>query len=214
MAIIYQIINKKNSKKYIGKTILSMKQRFQTHQTNAFGIKQLNYTLYKAMRKYGCDNFKIELIEDCGDCSNQFLDERERYWIRKIDSFGLQGYNMNEGGTGGSNGPHSLETRKKMSLNGKGKNLGKKRPLEICKKISKTLTGRRLSLEHIKNHANAIRGRKQTPEHIEKVRQTKIGKKRSLETREKMRQSALRYWREKKNLYYERTIPLYRKIQT
>lgn len=51
------------------------------------------------MRKYGIENFIIELIEEC---KNEDLDEKEKYYIKKFHSFlgdeFCNGYNMTIGG--------------------------------------------------------------------------------------------------------------------
>ena len=48
------------------------------------------------MHKYGLNHFNIELIEEC---SNDKLNEREKYWINYFNSFN-EGYNATRGGDG------------------------------------------------------------------------------------------------------------------
>jgi len=49
------------------------------------------------MRKYGVNNFSIELIEDVND--NQLLNEKEKYWIKQLHThISEQGYNLTWGG--------------------------------------------------------------------------------------------------------------------
>lgn len=52
--------------------------------------------LYSAIRKYGIENFKIEEIEECSDV---IVNEREVYWIEKLQTF-KNGYNATMGGDG------------------------------------------------------------------------------------------------------------------
>lgn len=52
--------------------------------------------LYRAMRKYGKENFTIEQIEEC---DADILSEREQYWIRYYDTY-KDGYNATLGGEG------------------------------------------------------------------------------------------------------------------
>ena len=52
--------------------------------------------LYWAIAKYGKDNFTIEQIEEV---ENDFLGEREMYWIHYYDSYN-NGYNATLGGDG------------------------------------------------------------------------------------------------------------------
>jgi hypothetical protein len=59
---IYQITNKINNKKYIGKTIKSLSTRFYNH---CYASKNGSTTYFhKALRKYGKNNFFIEEIRN------------------------------------------------------------------------------------------------------------------------------------------------------
>lgn len=87
--IIYKIQNNVNGNFYIGKTKKTADQRFKRHYYNH---KDGKTYLYKAMRKYGFDNFSIEVLEETID-----LDNRERFWIKTLQPR----YNMTEGGDGG-----------------------------------------------------------------------------------------------------------------
>ena len=48
------------------------------------------------MNKYGIESFRVETIEQC---SEAIVNEREVYWIEKLDSF-HNGYNATKGGDG------------------------------------------------------------------------------------------------------------------
>jgi group I intron endonuclease len=89
---IYRITNKVNGKFYIGKTTKPVEQRFKTHIYNS---KKQNTYLYRAMRKYGSNQFIVELLEIINN--KQDLDTREKYWIQKLSPH----YNMTTGGDGG-----------------------------------------------------------------------------------------------------------------
>jgi intein-encoded DNA endonuclease-like protein len=56
--------------------------------------KQSEYPLYQAFKKYGIDNFTIEVFEKCTISS---LNAREIYWIKEINTFHY-GYNQTLGG--------------------------------------------------------------------------------------------------------------------
>lgn len=93
---IYKITNQINGKVYIGQTKRPIKQRWWEHK-NASKNKNnpgYDYPLYRAFRKYGIHNFKIEEIEKC---TYDKLDEREIYWIKYFNSF-HNGYNLTLGG--------------------------------------------------------------------------------------------------------------------
>jgi group I intron endonuclease len=89
---IYRIINKVNCKFYIGKTTKPVEDRFKAHIKNH---KKQNTYLYRAMRKYGVDQFVIDQLEQVAD-KNQ-LNEKEKYWISQLSPH----YNMTIGGDGG-----------------------------------------------------------------------------------------------------------------
>ena len=56
---------------------------------------------YKAIRKYGIENFSFEVLEEC---TAEELDEKEKYWIKYYNTYigweNCQGYNMTIGGSG------------------------------------------------------------------------------------------------------------------
>lgn len=92
---IYKITNDVNSKLYIGKTSMSVEERFKQHLKDAYkGYK--NRPLYNAILKYGKEHFKIELIEEC---PREQENEREIYWINYYNSYS-EGYNATLGGEG------------------------------------------------------------------------------------------------------------------
>lgn len=103
---IYKITNTINEKSYIGKTTKSIESRFKQHMHNS---KNGNTYLYKAIRKYGKDKFKIELIETVEN-DNNLLNDREIHWIKILNPE----YNMTKGGEGGdtSNSPNFIESIK------------------------------------------------------------------------------------------------------
>ena len=93
---IYKIENQVNHKVYIGQST-NISTRWRRHRSQANNLNN-SYPLYRAMRKYGLKNFSFEIIEEC---SKEELDSRERYWIKKFDSY-YNGYNQTSGGqTGG-----------------------------------------------------------------------------------------------------------------
>lgn len=89
---IYKISNSCNSNIYIGQSI-DIERRWSQHLYEALHPRN-NNLLYNAMRKYGIENFYLEVIEEC---LVQELDDREIYWISYYNSF-HNGYNMTPGG--------------------------------------------------------------------------------------------------------------------
>lgn len=91
---IYKIINSINTKIYIGLTTVSLQQRWVGHQTQARIGNQK--PLYRAMRKYGIENFSIEIV--CETDSYEELGKLERYYIKEYNSRVPNGYNISSGG--------------------------------------------------------------------------------------------------------------------
>jgi hypothetical protein len=92
---IYCIENKLNGKKYVGKTDLSVEARLALHLREYKKHRVEQRPLYAAMRKYGPENFQVTTLEVVIDVN---LDEREIYWIQKLDTY-RNGYNATLGGT-------------------------------------------------------------------------------------------------------------------
>lgn len=96
MGYIYKITNKTNQKAYIGKTERSIQERWKEHLRH-IPMYCDKLPLYKALAKYGQENFSIEQVEECDSAS---LNEREIYWINQYDTY-RSGYNCTGGGEGG-----------------------------------------------------------------------------------------------------------------
>lgn len=92
---IYKIENLINHKKYIGQSV-QIEKRWQRHKRTAFDEKDHSYQLplYRAIRKYGLENFSFQVLEECL-CEE--LDEKEIQYIKYFDTF-FNGYNMTFGG--------------------------------------------------------------------------------------------------------------------
>ena len=93
MAYIYVITNNLNSKQYVGKTERpDVRIRFNEHLREA--LKHPDRPLYRAINKYGKENFSIETLEQTNDAEN-----REIFWIKELDTY-RNGYNATLGGDG------------------------------------------------------------------------------------------------------------------
>jgi len=164
---IYKITNPKN-RTYIGKTFNIIRRKSQ--YKNLFCKEQPK--IYRSLKKYGWDNHKFEIIEEC---SKEMLTEREIFYKQKfINEFGwkmaLFCNILDEGG-----GPLSKETKIKISKSKKGHNCfnndwkikiknslnkndhSKYYTKEIKDKISKGNKGKikLFTKEHIKNISKA-----------------------------------------------------------
>ena len=86
---IYKITNIQNNKIYIGQTIRPVEQRFHRHINDALN-NILNTHFARAIRKYGKDNFVVEIIDTAQ--TQDELNQKERYWIQYYNSV-QEGYN-------------------------------------------------------------------------------------------------------------------------
>lgn len=135
--VVYKVTNLINGKVYVG----------QTNGNNKYYLGSGSIIL-KAIKKYGRENFKKEILEECD--TQQQLDDREIFWISFYKSNEI-GYNIMEGGNGGA---HSEETKIKMSINHTGvkNNFYKKTHTNETKKIlSEKMKDR---LKNKENHPN------------------------------------------------------------
>lgn len=98
MGYIYKITNTLNGKAYIGETKQDdVQKRWNAHKKS---IKYNNGCplLTQAFNKYGIDKFKFEVLIIC---FNDACFELEKYYIKKYNTFGENGYNGTPGGEGG-----------------------------------------------------------------------------------------------------------------
>ena len=86
---IYKIINLINGKLYVGQTKFSVEKRFKEHA-------KADSLIGRAIRKYGIENFKLEIIEICKTFTE--LNEREIFWIKELNCKVPNGYNISDGG--------------------------------------------------------------------------------------------------------------------
>lgn len=98
MSYIYKITNNINGKVYIGKTNNTIKERFNEHIIDSKKSSKEKRPLYRAMNKYGIENFIVEKVEEC---DYSIVNEREKFWIEYYGSF-KDGYNATLGGDGKS----------------------------------------------------------------------------------------------------------------
>lgn len=110
--VIYKITNLINNKIYIGQTT-NVKERFRHHKQAPFrkGSRDYNKPLYRAIRKYGLDNFSFEIIDKSATSIDE-LNAKEINYIKLFDSIidSGHGYNLE---SGGNNGLKSEYTKKK-----------------------------------------------------------------------------------------------------
>ena len=110
MAIVYLITNKINGKQYIGATITKLNERWNRHVCDSLKERD-GQSLHSAIRKYGKENFTIEVLEEHPD-ENHVFNVLESKYITQYKTHGSQGgYNMTNGGDGWLGMKHSEETK-------------------------------------------------------------------------------------------------------
>lgn len=120
--VVYKITNIITNEMYVGQTKKTAEERWKAHLEDIFWNSKLKTNFAEAVRKYGKENFKIEVLEVCS--SEVELLEKEQYWIKKLDSIN-KGYNMTPGGKG--NNTYIAKTAEEMKI--------------ISSKIAKTKLG-------------------------------------------------------------------------
>lgn len=133
---IYITTNNINGKRYIGK---------------AWNNKNKNYIgsgilLVKAVKKYGRENFKKEILEDNIYCKKELI-KKEIYYIEKYNAYNSDlFYNLTIGGDGGETVKDksiykTKQFREKCSISA----IKRSKNPEYLKKLSSTLKGRKIS---------------------------------------------------------------------
>lgn len=106
---IYIITNTKSHHKYVGQTLQTIEKRWHQHELDS---KKYDYPLYRAIKKYGSNNFNVYEIEKCVSKNkiqlSRILDEKEIYWISYYDTYN-NGYNQTIGGQ--NNAPNKFPER-------------------------------------------------------------------------------------------------------
>lgn len=223
---IYQITCTVTNKKYVGQTRRKkIKYRLQQHFKYVTTHPKSNFKLCNEIRKYGESAFIIEELEVC-DIDK--LNERESFWIEKLDSFN-NGLNSTTGGETytvsdevreksrkrmlgrfGKLHPsfgyrHSSATKKQISdcMAGKKKSEETKRKMSIAQK--KITPGRKLTDEHKKKTSLKLKeayvsGRKTRPtkECGRRLGLSNKGKKLSEETKRKISEAMREFCRKRK----------------
>ena len=155
--VIYLTTNLINGKKYVGKDARNQKWYLGSGKY-----------LKKAIKKYGKENFKKEILEECSNIEE--LNQAEIKWLRKLKcKDDCIYYNATDTLT-----PSSF---------------GKKLTEEHKRKISQSNKGRKLTNEQRQHLSKLRKGVSKGPHSEktkEKIRKSNTGQKRNKETREKM----------------------------
>ncbi len=166
--VIYKITNLLNGKPYVGQTTRTIEERFKEH------VSHNQYLIGKAIRKYGKENFSIEVLDECE--TQKELNERERFFIATLNCRHPNGYNLDIGGKG-----HVFTEEHKRHLSEaqageRHHQFGKPLKEETKAKLSLALSGDK----------NPFYGRKHTDKTKAKISRALQGKPLSEETKAKL----------------------------
>lgn len=176
MGCIYIIKNTVNDKVYIGQTVKTMEERWREHVYNA-NAGQRDQLIYLAMRKYGVENFYVELLKIAEE--DESLDELEIFYVKQFNALSPNGYNMTIGGSKfkDDNPMYHDEVRKKVSQHFIGDKNPAKRP-EVREKIRQSSLGKIISAETRKKMSEN-NGRYWAGKHLSDETKAKISKNHS-----------------------------------
>lgn len=163
---IYKITNNINGKCYVGQTIKKTFDRINAHRKLAEEGKS-KHPFYNAIRKYGWENFKSEILEE--GILYEELNDKEIAYSLYYNALYPNGYCLTIGGGRGKQA--SQEVREKISKSNKGHSVSE----ETRKKIGEA-------------NKVSLKGKKRLPETIKKMLLSRKWYKHSKQTREKISQ--------------------------
>lgn len=108
---IYVIENTANGKKYVGQSY-DVIRRFRVHKLKLRKGEHPNTHLQGAWNQYGENSFAFSVIENC---SIEVLNDREMFWIEKLQTLSPNGYNLTLGGDGNRGYRFSDSTKSLLS---------------------------------------------------------------------------------------------------
>lgn len=166
-------------KVYIGQTINTIEYRWASHIKSS---RRKDTKFYRAIRKYGSENFRIEEImwveAPTKEALKKKLDFLEQHFIQKFDTR-HNGYNSTDGGEGTVDFKFSKESRERMSKAKRGRTFSE----EHKKKLSEAHLGK---TSPMKGKSVPEDVRKRISDSMSGKNHPFYGMKRSEETRRKM----------------------------
>lgn len=178
MGCVYKAMNIVNGKWYIGKTVRNLKYRSKAHLY--YADTGGGYAFHNALRKYGSENFKWEVLFASED--NSKLLEVEAEFIKQFRTLSPNGYNLTEGGRGSVGYHHTAEAIEKIQK----ASTGRKHSPESIIKMREIHTGKTITDETRNKLSNAFKGRKLSTESIAKMIAARTGTHHTAEAKGKM----------------------------
>lgn len=184
MGVVYLLTNTASSKRYVGKTINTLEERWVGHVRSAFRDDTDMY-ICRAIAKHGPDAFTREVLEECSDDD---LLGRERHWIAKLGTHVSKGgYNLTLGGEGLHGYVFSEESKELM----RQKALGRKHNNETRQKMSDSAKARGTNFVALEAMRKANTGATRSDETKQRISAAQKGRSVSQETRDKISKAGL-----------------------
>lgn len=155
---IYYIKNKINNKYYIGQSVNVYKRLLDHINKSKHTLSTSNQHIHRAINKDGIENFEFDILayvnfDDINKVKSK-LDFLEKYYIKKFNSFGKNGYNSTIGGDKGILGYKQKNEVIQRIQQTRSKQLYKKYNIECwCYNIE---TNKQYHLKHIFEVDNLI----------------------------------------------------------
>lgn len=153
---IYCIENIESNKKYVGKS-KDIKTRKRVHFQKLNSNIHYNTHLQHSYNKYGKDCFIFYVLELV---DYKLLEEKEQYYIEKLNTKSPNGYNLTDGGDGGLG--MTDESKHKISIAHLGKQVGQstRDKLSTIQKLAWKLNPRIVSTETKNKISKSLLGNK------------------------------------------------------
>jgi group I intron endonuclease len=182
---VYLVTNLVNGKKYVGYTTRTIAKRWKEHLTLAARGSLLYF--HCALRKYGLDNFRVELLETVVGTQVEIQAAEVRY-IASQGSLAPDGYNLTVGGEGTHD--FSVNARERVAAAQRGR----PRSEELRRKVSLALKGRpkpegfgeKLSKAQIGKPRPWQRGRPRSEETRQRIAASRTGQPMPASVRQKL----------------------------
>lgn len=148
IATVYLVTCSMSAKQYVGITETSLWQRWRGHVQVA-NRNTSRSAFHAAIRLYGEGAFSMEALWTGSSRAEANIIEKQK--IASLNTLAPHGYNLTQGGDGGPvrMGPHTSETRQKMSA---------------------AATGKKKSASHVANMSACRTGKPLAPAHAAKIR--------------------------------------------
>lgn len=171
-ACVYKITNLRNQKVYLGKT-RDVRQRWREHTSKAHQDRRKGLSpLYSALRKYGIENFHIEVLSSHDTDQEAYEAEVEAIRIHKSNQR-RYGYNLTSGGEGVTPTPEwkarlSEKAKARFAAGARNSFQGRTHTLESLAKMSQPRP-------HVQGPDHSFWGKHHTEQTKRKLRAAKQG---------------------------------------